>query len=242
MPTIKMNALVLVAQRIQKVDDIRDGADAFKLPSLLRDALDTRLAEVLSYDAQQQNMGATRKRSVAARREAIQKLAEFLRDGFRFLQGIPRYELSDTDRDAALGAYGWQGGQLGSLKTDARVLSLARQAISATATVQPVNARYPATLVVHVQSELDAIAASEGNVGVGGRQQATRSRNESMELLQKIVARVRFYYCAMSDDTDTTAELAKLGLQPKRVNHQRRLKSETPPETPSAEEKDNTDK
>ena len=38
MPTIKMNTLVLVAQRMQKVDDTRDTADAFKLPFPVRDA------------------------------------------------------------------------------------------------------------------------------------------------------------------------------------------------------------
>ena len=88
------------------------------------------------------------------------------------------------------------------------------------------NARYPVALLTLIQGELDAIAASEGTVGVGGRQQATRSRDEAQKLLQKVIARVRFYYSAMSDDTDTTAELAKLGLQPRRINHQRRLKSE----------------
>lgn len=230
MPTVKMNEFVLVGQRMQRVDDARDTTDVYKLPTIIRDALDQRLAEVLSYDSQQQSVGANRSRSVAARREAITSLADYLRDGFKFLQGIPRYELSETDREAALSAYGWQGGQMGELKTDSRVLALGRQAIAATPTLQPVNARYPAALVQRIQTELDTIGNAEGTVGVGGRQQVTRSRDEALKLLQKSIARVRFYYCAMSDDTDTTAELAKLGLQPRRINHQRRLKNEPLPE------------
>jgi hypothetical protein len=229
MPTVKMNAFVLVAQRAQKVDEARAATDVFKLPEILRDALDERLAEVLTFDSKQQSAGAQRTRSVTQRRDAITKLVEYLKDGFKFIQGIPRYEISETDRDAALSAYGWQGQQLGDLKTDTRILSLARQAIAISTTVEPAKARYPATLLTLIQDELDTIADSEGTVGVGGRQQATRSRNDALKRLQKIIARIRFYYCSMSDDTDTTAELGKLSLQPRRINHQRRLKSEPAP-------------
>ena len=226
MSTVKMNEFVLVAQRMQRVDDVRPATDVFKLPTMIRAALDERLVEVLSFDSQQQSVGAIRTRSVTQRREAIANLGEYLRDGFRFIQGVPRYEISEPDREAALTAYGWQGKQMGDLKTDSRVLSLARQAIALSSTLQPANARYPVALLTLIQGELDTIAASEGTVGVGGRQQATRSRDEAQKLLQKVIARVRFYYSAMSDDTDTTAELTKLGLQPRRINHQRRLKSE----------------
>lgn len=226
MPTVKTNEFILVGQRVQKVDDARDTTDLFKLPMHLRDALDERLAEVLTFDSQQQSVGAIRTRSITQRRDAITTLAERLRDGFRFIKGIPRYELTEVDREAALEAYGWQGRQLGDLKTDSRVLALARQAVTISSTLLPANARYPAPLVALIQAQLDIVAAAEGNVGVGGRQQATRSRDDALKSLQKIIARIRFYYCAMSDDTDTTAELAKLGLQPRRINHQRRIKGE----------------
>jgi hypothetical protein len=227
MPTVKTNEFILLAQRIQRVDSARPTTDLFKLPSVIREALDERLAEVLSFDSEQQSIGAIRTRSVTRRREALVTLSERLRDGFRFIKGIPRYEITDVDREAALESYGWQGRQLGDLKTDSRILSLARQAIRISGTLTPVNARYPAALVALIQAQLDIIAETEENVGVGGRQQATRSRDEAMKLLQKAISRVRFYYCAMSDDTDTTAELAKVGLQPKRVNHQRKTKGET---------------
>ena len=226
MPTVKMNELILVAQRVQKVDDDRAATDDFKLPIIIRVALDDRLAEVLSYDSQQQSVGATRTRSVTQRRRAIKNLTEHLRDGFKFIQGIPRYAISEADREAVLTAYGWQGQQLGDLKTDSRILSLARQAVTISDTLQPVNARYPSDLLALIQTELTIIANAEGTVGVGGRQLATKSRDEALKLLQKAVARVRFYYCSMSDDTDTTPELAKLSLQPRRINHQRKTKGE----------------
>ena len=226
MPTVKTNEFILLAQRIQKVDDARPTTDLFKLPTLIRTAFDERLDEVLTFDSEQQSLGAIHARSLNQRREAIVILTERLRDGFRFIKGIPRYELTDANREAALESYGWQGRELGDLRTDSRILSLARQAIRISSTLQPVNARYPAPLVALIQAQLDIIAGSEENAGVGGRQQATRGRDEAMKLLQKAIARVRFYYCAMSDDTDTTAELAKVGLQPRRINHQRKTKGE----------------
>ena len=226
MPTAKTNELILIGQRTQRVDNARPATDLFKLPTNIREALDERLAEVLTFDSQQQSAGAIQSRSISERREAITKLADYLRDGFRFIQGIPRYEINMAHRDAALESYGWQGREMGDLKTDSRVLALARQALTITSTLQPVNARYPVALIALIQAEVDSITGADATVGVGGRQQATRSRDEAMKLLQKATARVRFYYASMSDDTDTTAELAKIGLQPRRINHQRRIKGE----------------
>ena len=50
----------------------------------------------------------------------------------------------------------------------------------------------------------------------GWAQAATDARDTALDLLQRVNSRVRFQYCANSDEGDQTAELVKIGRQPRR--------------------------
>ncbi len=52
-------------------------------------------------------------------------------------------------------------------------------------------------------------------------------RNKALQELEYALNRVRFYYCASSDERDATSELAKIDFQPIRRSSQRRLKAES---------------
>lgn len=50
----------------------------------------------------------------------------------------------------------------------------------------------------------------------GSAQTATDLRDKALKALETANDRVRFHYCASSDDEDQTPELAKIGKQPRR--------------------------
>ena len=103
-------------------------------------------------------------------------------------------------------------GQIGELN-DARIESLANQAIAATPSITNPDHQYPAALLTLITDELAVVNANQPLATGGTRQAAITARDEALVLLQKINDRVRFYYCSASDEEDQTAELASIGRQ-----------------------------
>ena len=226
------DAAIQTARLIQTVDDGRDLKDNFKLTARLRSELDNRLAALLQAESNQQGATGNRLRDSERVKEALPVLVKLLRDGFNHVKALPSYSVTSAERGAAFEAYGWSGGKIGGLQGFDRVLGLARKATAASSAVEPLAARYPAELLTRIQAHLAILDESGAGAKVGTRQQATKARNDALQALTKINARVRLYYGSCSDELDRTAELAKIGLNPRNQSGQRRIPGEgagTPP-------------
>lgn len=148
-------------------------------------------------------------------RAALDQLQKLLRDGYNFIQGLGSFAISDADRIGLFTAYGWESGLVGDFN-DARIESLANQAATVTPTIADPTHRYPAALLTLIAAQLAIVNTNQPLATGGTAQAATDARNAALELLLLMNARVRFFYCWASDDLDQTAELAKIGRQPRR--------------------------
>ena len=200
---------------IQSVDDVRAAEDEFKLPAGLRALVDTRLANLKARDAATQMEEGDRANASANVRDALDRLESHLRDGYNFIRGIGSYAISDADRMGLFVSYGWEKGEIGTL-TDARIESMANQAITTTPAIGDPAHRYPPAQMTRIIDDLAAVNANQPLATGGDRQGATRSRDDALLLMRRITARVRFFYSSASDDIDQTPELAKIGFQPRR--------------------------
>lgn len=222
------DAAIQTARLIQTVDDSRNLKDQFKLSPIMRDELNQRLTSLITLESQQQGATGNRLKDSETVKKTLPILADLLRDGYNHVKALPSYSITTAERNAAFAAYGWDSANIGSLQGLERVLALARKAIAATPDVEPLEARYPAELLTRIQTNLDILDASGAGAKVGTRQQATKARNEALRLLVLMNARVRLFYGSASDDLDKTAELAKIGLNPRNASGQRRIPSEVP--------------
>lgn len=99
-----------------------------------------------------------------------------------------------------------------------RIESLANLvATVATDATVPAAGKYPASLVTRIANWL-AILDATSLLATGGSQQTLiQQRNDARDLLEAAISRVRHSYCGASDDGESTPELAKIGMQPKRA-------------------------
>ena len=204
-----------IGELTQSVDDSRDAADVFKLPAAMRTLLDTRLADLKAKDGDTLTAEGQRVTASAKTRAALDQLQRLLRDGYNFIHGMGSFAISDAERMGLFTIYGWESGLVGEFN-DARIESLANQAIRITPTIADPTHRYPAALVTLIATQLAIVNANQPLATGGWAQAATDARNTALELLQLINARVRFFYCSVSDDIDQTLELARIGRQPRR--------------------------
>lgn len=223
------DAAIQTARLIQTVDNGRNSNDSFRLLPTLRHELDQRLTSLINLENQQQGATGNRLRDSEKLKETLPILANLLRDGYNHIKALPSYSITPAERSAAFAAYGWTSGNIGSLQGLDRVLALARKALAATPEIEPFAARYPAELLSRIQVSLDILDTSGAGSKVGTRQQATKARNEALRLLILVNARVRLFYGSASDDLDKTAELAKIGLNPRNTSGQRRVAGEPAP-------------
>lgn len=206
-----------LAELTQAVDDGRAATDPFKLIAATRTLLDTRLTDLKTKDAATLTTEASRATASANLRGALDQLRTLLRDGFNFVQGLGSFAITDADRLGVFTSYGWESGLVGDF-TDARIELLANQAITATPGIADPAHRYPAALLTLITTQLGLVNTNQPLATGGSAQAATDARDAALELLQLINARVRFFYCNASDDLDQTAELVKIGRQPRRAS------------------------
>lgn len=215
MPNKKSLLQIERAELIQADDDARDPSDPFKLVANVRLLVDTRVSDLKAKDSATLFTEGDRATASANVRAALDQLKDLLRDGYNFIKAIGSYAITDAERIGLFTAYGWTHGQIGDLK-DARVESLANQAIVATPTITNPDHQYPPALLTLITEELATVNANQPLATGGSRQAAYAARDEALHLLKKIVDRVRFFYCSASDDEDQTPELARIGRQPRR--------------------------
>jgi hypothetical protein len=204
-----------LAELAQSVDDARAAEDPFKLPADLRTLLDTRLADLKTKDAATQLTEGGRATASATLRAALDQLRTLLRDGYNFIQGLGSFAIDDATRLGVFTSYGWESGLVGDF-TDARIESLANQAITATPSIADPAHRYPDALLALITTQLGIVNGNQTLATGGTAQAATDARDAALTLLQLATARVRFQYCVVSDDTDQSPELVTIGRQPRR--------------------------
>ena len=215
MPTQDSLEQIEIGELIVSEDDGRAAGDAFKLGTALRALVVARLADAKTKDAATFITEGGRAGASLAARTALDTLKGHLRDGYNFVKGLGSYQITAADRLAVLVSYGWESGEVGDF-TDARIESLANQAITATPLIANAAYRYPAALLGLITAQLAIVNANQPTATGGTAETATNLRNIALELLRTANDRVRFFYCSASDDEDQTTELAKIGKQPRR--------------------------
>ena len=215
MPTQDSLEQIEIGELIVSEDDVRAAGDAFKLGTALRALVVARLADAKTKDAATFITEGGRAGASLAARTALDTLKGHLRDGYNFVKGLGSYQITAADRLAVLVSYGWESGEVGDF-TDARIESLANQAITATPLIANAAYRYPAALLGLITAQLAIVNANQPTATGGTAETATNLRNIALELLRTANDRVRFFYCSASDDEDQTTELAKIGKQPRR--------------------------
>ena len=215
MPTQDSLEQIEIGELIVSEDDVRVAGDAFKLGTALRALVVARLADAKTKDAATFITEGGRAGASLAARTALDTLKGHLRDGYNFVKGLGSYQITAADRLAVLVSYGWESGEVGDF-TDARIESLANQAITATPLIANAAYRYPAALLGLITAQLAIVNANQPTATGGTAETATNLRNIALELLRTANDRVRFFYCSASDDEDQTTELAKIGKQPRR--------------------------
>lgn len=200
---------------ILQVDDTRAAGDPFQLFPELRTVAEERLAAAKGANTAVTFTEGDRVGAAVRVKEALADLREALRDGYKHITALPKGTLPEADRQGALATYGWQRGLLGSLQTAARVESLANLSVGA-ATVVPAAARYPAAVQARIASALGVLNENQPVAKTGQRSAAVKTRDTALEALALSNARVRFWYCCATDETDKTGELARINYQPRR--------------------------
>jgi hypothetical protein len=214
MPNAESLAAISQGRLVQNVDDQRVAGDNFKLPAFLRPDFNAGLTALDTADSDTVLTESDRTGGSAAVRTAIDTAKNLLRNAHAGIKAIAATEISAGQRLTVFAAYGWSGGKLGNLG-DARVVGLARLGVQNHPEV-PAAWRYDAAIVTGLTAQLAIFDANVDNASVGKREAATRKRDQALEAFRVLLARVRFYYCCVSADSDQTPELAKIGFQPRR--------------------------
>ena len=181
----------------------------------MRTLLDTRLTDLQAKDSATLTSAGSRAAASANVRGALDQLQKLLRDGYNFIQGLGSFAITDGERIGLFISYGWESGLVGDFN-DARIESLANQAITVTPTIADATHRYPAALQTLITAQLAIVNTNQPRATGGSAQGATAARDAALVLLQLVNARVRFFYCSASDETDQSAELVSIGRQPRR--------------------------
>ena len=215
MPNQQSLEQVELAELTQTVDDGRVTGEPFKLAAALRTLLDTRLTDLQAKDSATLTSAGSRAAASANVRGALDQLQKLLRDGYNFIQGLGSFAVTDGERIGLFISYGWESGLVGDFN-DARIESLANQAITVTPTIADATHRYPAALLTLITAQLAIVNTNQPRATGGSAQGATAARDAALVLRQVVNARVRFFYCSASDETDQSAELVSIGRQPRR--------------------------
>jgi hypothetical protein len=203
---------------ILMVNGARLAGDLFILTGPIQTVVTTRLSDTRAKNAAVTMIGAATIGASAQQQQALDKLADLLRNGHSGIGAIASDDITDAQRAQVYEAYGWEGGLIGDLKTASRIETLGNLAATvATDATVPAVGKYAATLVTRITNWLAIYNAASVLATGGDRQTLIQQRNDARDLLLAAISRVRHFYCAASDDIESTPELAKIGMQPKRA-------------------------
>ena len=192
--------------------------DGFKLTACLLALMTTRLADAKAKNSAVAMYEGAEAGADVQRADALYRLTCLLRNGYSYLLSIPEEDLPYAQQKQALESYAWEGSVLGDMTSPARVESLARQvAVVAADTTIPSVAKYPASLASRISNWLGILEGTDVLAGGGSHQTLVHQRNGSRDLLLTAISRVRHFYCSASDDVESTPELARINMQPRRA-------------------------
>ena len=177
MPNQQSLEQVELAELTQTVDDGRVTGEPFKLAAALRTLLDTRLTDLEAKDSATLTSAGSRAAASANVLGALDQLQKLLRDGYNFIQGLGSFAITDGERIGLFISYGWESGLVGDFN-DARIESLANQAITVTPTIADATHRYPAALLTLITAQLAIVNTNQpratGGSAQGGDRRARR--------------------------------------------------------------------
>ena len=206
------------AELILQVDAAQPPADPFKLVASLQTLVTTRLADAKGKNAAVSMIEGGTVVASAQRQQALDRLADLLRNGYNGINAVPSEELSDAERAQVFTSYGWAGGLIGDLSSPLRIEELANLAATASADATvPTAGKYAASLVTRLANWLSIFDDASLLANGGDRKTLIAARNEARDLLATVNSRVRHAYCAASVDVESTPELAKINMQPRRA-------------------------
>ncbi len=214
MPSAQSLQTIAQLNLVQFVDDKREPADPFKLPTWLRTQVDADLTALETADSATVVMESQRLGKSGESKAALEDLEGYLREGYRFIAAIRASKISDYERQEVFAAYGWSRGLIGRFN-ESRIIALARLGVADQEEIAA-EFRYPEDLAADLRDALARHDLAEPESLTGGRQQATQTRNEKLEAAKQSRAQARHYYCCASRDLDQTKELSKIGYQPRR--------------------------
>ena len=112
---------------------------------------------------------------------ALDQLSRLLRDGYNFIQGLGSFAISDAERIGLFVTYGWESGKIGEF-TDARIESLAIQALAASTGIANPAHRYPTALLNLITTQLDIVNLNQPLATGGSAQLATDVRDAAVDV------------------------------------------------------------
>ena len=217
---------VETAQLIVAVDTTRGASDPYKLPAALATLVGIRRTALEAAISAAALAEGDRAGASLTCRDCLTRLEDLHRVGFRYLAGLlpdsveaifNGPHISDAVRLQVKEYYGFTSGEVGDF-TDDRREEMGRLApLAAGQTVANPAWHYPEDLVSAIGSAYITLNAFQGLATGGSRQVAVQAVEERMGEMQDAIARVRGIYIAGSDLGDRTPELARIGLQPRRL-------------------------
>ena len=210
------------------VDTSRLVADSFKLPAALLGVATGRRTGLATALAAASLAEGDRAGASTTCRNSLTRLERWHRAGLRYLDGlipdavpivglVSGPHISDATRLQLMESYGFSGGVAGDFD-DARREELGRLApLAASISVPNVSWHYSPSLLAVIAGDYATLQAFQALATGGARQLATLAVTTQTDLVTDAVARVRGYYISASDLGDRTPELARIGLQPRRL-------------------------
>ena len=227
-----MNSQALLAlerlQLITSVDSTRTVSDPFRLTAALLSLVTARQQQLWSRIQAAGLAEGDRAGASVVCRTSLTRLERWHRCGLRFLDGLLPADVPDNStgtgphipdhvRLQLQTAYGFDGGVAG-IFTDDRTEALA--SLAAVAVNVPVANplwHYPQDLRDVISADFALLQAHQALATGGSRQVATAAVATALEEGEHAITRARGWYISCSDLGDRTAELAKIGLQPRRA-------------------------
>jgi hypothetical protein len=203
---------------MKQVDLGRAVGDPFKLTPSMLGLVTTRLATCKAMNAAAVAMDGLTVGASSTRQTALDRLSALLRSGYNGIVAIDSDDITDAERAQVFAAYGWEQGLIGDMSSPLRIEAMANTAVEASADpVVPAQGKYPAPLVTRITNQLAILEAASAVANGGSHQVAVAQRRVATDDLMAINSRVRLAYCSASDDGESTPELAKINMQPKRA-------------------------
>lgn len=228
MPNSDSLRAIAQGELIQTVDTEAEADSRFKLLAADRALFDERLASLAAVDNDTALTESNRAGGSAEARAALDRLKTLLRDGYNGIKAIRSSSITEGKRLEVFTAYGWASGNIGVFN-DARTLGLARLALDDDLDIDNPAWEYAADLQTDITAQLAVFNDNADDRTGGDRMEATKLRNDAMDLFEKMLSRVRHYLCSASDEVDQAPQLRSYGFKVRKDRGAR--KAPVPPTT-----------